>query len=49
LRKDTGLSGLKNMTTKLKLDGTRVLANNTNSDGVEKNVAKLEAAGGNEL
>jgi len=37
------------MMTQLKLDGTQVLANNTNSDGVEINVAKLEAAGGSEL
>jgi len=37
------------MMTKLKLDDAQVLANNTNSDGVEINVAKLEAAGGNEL
>jgi hypothetical protein len=33
----------------MKLDGTRVLANNTNSDSDEIKEAKLEADGANEL
>jgi len=37
------------MMTKLTMDGTWVLENNTNSDSDEVKVAKLEAAGGNEL
>lgn len=48
-RKKTELSGLKNMMTKLTIDGAWAPENNTNSDSDEIKVAKLEAAGGNEL